>query len=152
MYTAEELSSFRKQDSLLAVTTFSSLGFESFQCTRRPVGGDEALPLSEHELYPSFFALAPGSPSLQAWTRIDQSRHSSYVTSAGPLLTRIRLQYPGHVKMRMRSSDIMEYRWKRACRYLTYEKVELSKTPSSGLSQTWRYSGRAENLWSTMPA
>ena len=90
MYTAVKWSSFRKQTSLLSVTTFSSLGFKSLQCTQRPVGGDEALPLSEHELHPSFFALVPGSPSVQIWTRIDQSRHSSSVISAGPLLTRTR--------------------------------------------------------------
>ena len=132
------------------MTTFSSLGFKSLQCTQRPVGGDEALPLSEHELHPSFFALVRGSPSLQAWTRIDQSRYSSYVTSAGPLLTRIRLQYPGHVKMRMRSSDIMEFRWKRTHHYVTHETTQLVKTSSSDLSQIMKYSGRVENPWSTM--
>lgn len=52
------------------------------------------MPLSENELHPSFFALVPGSPSVQIWTRIDQSHHSSYALSVGPLLTRIRSTSP----------------------------------------------------------
>lgn len=53
--------------------------------------------------------------------------------------------------MRMRSSDIMEFRWKRTHHYVTYETAQLFKTPSSGLSQIMKYSERVENLWSTMP-